>query len=157
MVEAGTKKTLALMVFLVLACSLVLFAISAIAIPYTHSEEEADAGSGVIHIAVTLDSTAIGGSVQAAWLPVNSDDATVTAVMNEYMTASENKVDRFAHEDYNMQSMADYLSGKEYEVAVYKAGEQQPGAEAVYTSTSVGGADYSDLGNGDGVYVTVTK
>ena len=116
------------------------------ALPYAHSEAEADAGSGVIHIAATLDCTAVGGSITAAWLPINADDATVTAVMNEFLTASENKVDRFAHEDYDMKSMADFLSGKEYTVAVYEAGAQQPGADATYTSKSIGDESYADLG-----------
>lgn len=157
MVEAGTKKGLAVAAFFVLLCSSVMLVPRASALPYAHSEAEADAGSGVIHIAATLDCTAVGGSITAAWLPINADDATVTAVMNEFLTASENKVDRFAHEDYDMKSMADFLSGKEYTVAVYEAGAQQPGADATYTSKSIGDESYADLETGDGVYVTVTK
>lgn len=157
MIEAGTRKALAVVASVALLCSLVLFASSAAAVPHAHSEAEADAGSGLIHIAVTLDCTAVGGSVKTVWLPINSDDATVTAVMNEFLTASENKVDRFAHEDYDMESMTDFLSGKEYTVAVYKASAQQPGSDAVYTSSSIGDESYAGLATGDGVYVTVTK
>jgi hypothetical protein len=157
MVEAGTKRALVVAAFFVLLCSLALMASRASAVPYTHSETEADAGSGLIHIAATLDCTEVGGSIVSVWLPVNSDDATVEAVMNEFLTASESKVDRFAHEDYNMESMSDFLSGKEYTVAVYKAGAQQPGAEATYTSNSIGDQSYAGLETGDGVYVTITK
>lgn len=157
MVEAGTKKTFAVAAIFVFLCSLALFVPSASAIPHAHSEAQADAGSGLTHVAVTLDCTAIGGSVKAVWLPINTDDASVTAVMNEFMTASENKVDRFAHDDYDMESMTDFLSDKEYTVAVYQAGAQQPGADATYTSESIGDESYATLKTGDGVYVTVTK
>lgn len=157
MVEAGTKKTLVVAALFVLLCSLTLLASRATALPYAHSEAEAEAGSGLVHVAATLDCTEVGGSITTAWLPINADDATVKAVMNEFLTASESKVDRFAHEDYTMKSMADFLSDKDYTVAVYKAGGQQPGAEATYTSTSIGDESYTGLVTGDGVYVTVTK
>lgn len=157
MVKAGTKKALTIAAFLVLLCSLTLITPRASAIPHTHSDAEADAGSGLIHIVATLDCTGVGGSITTAWLPINSDRATVQAVMNEFPTVSENKVDRFEHEDYNMSSMTDFLSGKKYTVAVYEAGAQQPNTEATYTSGSIGDESYAALEMGDSVYVTVTK
>lgn len=161
MVEQGTRKACAkaciVGAFFVLLCSLALLAPRALALPYAHSEAEADAGSGLVHVAVTLDCTAIGGPVKAVWQPINADDATVEAVMNEFLTASEDKSDRFAHEDYAMESMADFLSDEEYSIAVYEAGAQEPGADAVYTSSSIGSDASVALETGDGVYVTVTK
>lgn len=144
-------------VALALAGSLAAAATQASALPYAHSEAQAHASGGLVHIAVTLDCTQVGGSVKAVWLPVNSSEATVEAVMNEFLTASENKVDRFAHEDYALESMADFLADKNYTVAVYKAGAQNPGADAVYTSDSVGDAAYAELATGDGVYITVIE
>lgn len=138
-------------------CALALYTVRASALPFAHSEEEADAGSGLVHIAVTLDCSAVGGSTTFAWLPVKADDASVTAVMNEFLKASENKVDRFAHEDYNLQSMTDFLAGKNYTVAVYEAGSQEPGDEVEYTSSSVGDESYTGLKTGDAVYVTVVE
>lgn len=140
-----------------LLCSLMLFASRASAVPYAHSEEEADAGSGLVHIAVTLDCSATDGSVKCVWQPVNADGATVEAVMNEVWVASEDKVDRFAHEDYDTQSLASFLSDKTYTVSVYKAGAQQAGASTEYSSESVGGASYAELEKGDAVYITVTE
>ncbi len=157
MTKSIRKSTLVGAGIIAVACAIVLWAASAFALPYTHSDEEADAGSGLVHIAVTVDNSAIGGFTKCVWLPVNSDDANVEAVFNEYLTASESKVDRFAHEDYNMQSLAKYLSGHEYTVSVYAAGGQKPGAEPKYTSNSIGGENYSGLQTGDAVYVTVTK
>lgn len=138
-------------------CALALSTVRATALPFAHSEAEADAGSGLVHIAVTLDCSAVGGSTTFAWLPVNADDASVEAVMNEFLKASENKVDRFAHEDYSLESLADFLAGKNYTVAVYEAGAQQPGAIAEYTSASVGDATFTGLETGDAVYVTVVE
>lgn len=132
-------------------------ALPAQAMPYTHSEQEADAGMGVVHIAVTLDATAIDNGKKAVWLPVNHDHATVEAVLNEFLYASEDKVDRFAHADYDMQSLAEYLDGKTYTVAVYQAGAQEPGTTAVYTSDTIGDATFADLKTGDAVYITVTE
>lgn len=144
-------------VALALAGSLAALAPQASALPYAHSEEQADAGLGLVHIAVTLDCTEVGGSVKAVWLPINGGEPTVEAVLNEFLTASENKVDRFAHEDYAMESLADFLADKNYTVAVHKAGAQKPGADAVYTSDSVGDAAYAELATGDGVYITVVE
>lgn len=157
MVEAGTKKTFTVAALFALLCSLALFVPHALAIPYTHSEAEADAGSGLTHVAVTLDCTPNSGSITTAWLPINSDDASVTAVMNEFLTASENKVDRFEHEDYEVKSLAEFLSGKEYSVAIYKAGSQSPGVDASYTSDIIGDESYDSLETGDAIYVTVSK
>lgn len=157
MVEAGTKKVFVVTALIALLCSFALFAPLASAIPQAHSEEEAAAGSGLIHVVATLDCTATDGSVKTVWLPINADDASVTAVMYEFVTASENKVDRFAHEDYNMESLSDFLADKEYTVAVYLADSQQPGADDLYTSTSAGDESYTGLKTGDSVYVTVTK
>ncbi len=140
-----------------LACSLAVLAPQASALPYAHSDKQADAGLGLVHIAVTLDCSEVGGPVKAVWLPVNSSEATVEAVMNEFLTASESKVDRFAHEDYAMESLADFLADKNYTVTVHKAGAQKPGADAVYTSDSVGDEAYEGLVTGDGVYITVTE
>lgn len=157
MVEVRTRKMLAVTAFIGLLCSFVLFATSATALPYAHSEEEAAAGSGLIHVVATLDCQATGGSVKTVWLPINADNTTVTAVMNEFLTASENKVDRFAHDDYSTESMADFLADKEYTVAIYEAGAQQPSTDAVYTSSSIGDESYAQLKTGDTIYVTVTK
>ena len=59
MVEQGTRKACAkaciVGAFFVLLCSLALLAPRALALPYAHSEAEADAGSGLVHVAVTLD------------------------------------------------------------------------------------------------------
>ena len=56
-----------------------------------------------------------------------------------------------------MQSLAEYLDGKTYTVAVYQAGAQEPGATAVYTSDTIGDATFADLKTGDAVYITVTE
>lgn len=138
-------------------CALALSTVRATALPFTHSEAEADAGSGLVHIAVTLDCSAVGGSTTFAWLPVKSSDASVEAVMNEFLKASESKADRFAHEDYNLQSMTEFLADKNYTVSVYEAGAQEPGDAIEYTSSSIGDASYSGLKTGDAVYVTVTE
>ena len=144
--------------FIAVLCSAALCASFAFGLPYAHSEKEADAGHGIIHVAVTLDAKATGGPTKAVWLPINADDATVEAVMNEFLNASEDKSDRFAHEDYAMESMADYLSGKEYTIAVYKAGAQAPGTDGfAYTSASAGSDAGTTLESGDGIYITVTK
>lgn len=132
-------------------------ALPAQALPYTHSEQEADAGLGVVHIAVTLDTTAIDNAKKAVWLPINHESATVSAVMNEFLNASEDKVDRFAHADYDLQSLAEYLEGKTVSVAVYKAGAQAPGAAGTYTSETIGDATFAGLETGDGVYITVSE
>ena len=139
-----------------LLCSAAI-ALPAQALPYTHSEQEADAGLGVVHIAVTLDTTAIDHAKKAVWLPVNHERATVDAVLNEFLNASEDKVDRFAHADYDTQSLAEYLDGKTFTVAVYKAGSQQPGAAATYTAETIGDATFAGLETGDAVYITVTE
>lgn len=139
-----------------LLCSAAI-ALPAQALPYTHSEQEADAGLGVVHIAVTLDTTAIDHAKKAVWLPVNHERATVDAVLNEFLYASEDKVDRFAHADYDTQSLAEYLDGKTYTVAVYKAAAQEPGDATVYTSETIGDATFADLATGDAVYITVTE
>lgn len=158
MIKAASKRTYLVTAFIAILCSAALFVPLAFGLPYTHSEKEADAGHGVIHVAVTLDSSAVGGPTKAVWLPVNADDATVEAVMNEFLNASEDKSDRFAHEDYAMESMADYLSGREYTIAVYKAGAQAPGTDGfAYTSASAGSDAGTTLESGDGIYVTVTK
>lgn len=157
MAEVGTRKALIASALAAVAICAAILVPHAGALPYAHSEEEADAGMGVVHIAVTLDCSAIGGPTKFVWLPINADSPTVTAVMNEFLNASEDKVDRFAHEDYQMESLADFLSGKQYTVAVYKASAQQPGADATYTSASIGDETYSTLETGDGVYVTVTR
>ncbi len=158
MVEQRGKRACVIAVTLfALLCSLVFFAFNASAIPYAHSEEEADAGSGLIHIAVTLDCTADEGYTKCVWQPINADDATVEAVMNEVVVASEDKTDRFAHEDYDMQSLASFLADREYTVAVYKAGSQEAGTYSEYTSASIGDETYTQLENGDAVYITVTE
>lgn len=157
MVEAGKQRAILAIAIAALLGAFALWATTAFALPYAHSDKEADAGSGLVHIAVTLDNSAIGGPTKCAWLPVNADDANVQAVMNEFLNASESKVERFDHEDYHMQSMADYLAGHEYTVSVYQAGAQAPGDDALYTSKSIGDASYSGLQTGDAVYVAVTK
>ena len=158
MVEQRGKRVCAIVALFALLCSLVFFAFNASAIPYTHSEEEADAGSGLIHIAVTLDcSAADEGYTKCVWQPINADDATVEAVMNEVILASEDKADRFAHEDYDTQSLASFLADKEYTVTVYKAESQEAGAYSEYTSESIGDETYTQLENGDAVYITVTE
>lgn len=157
MIETRTKKNLVAAACLGLLCSAAVALPSALAVPYAHSEAESASGMGVVHIAVTLDSTATDGSKKAAWLPVNHDGATVAAVLNEFLDASEDKTDRAAHVDYDMRSLAEYLEGKTYTVAVYKAGAQQPGAVATYTSESIGDATFAGLETGDAVYITVTE
>lgn len=157
MVEVKRKTWLFVAAAIAIVCALAVWAASAFALPYTHSDEEADSGHGLIHVAVTLDSSAVDGFTKRIWLPINSDDATVKAVLNEGLNASESKVERFDHEDYNLESLADYLNGHEYEVAVYAAGAQQPGATLEYTSKSIGDESYTGLVTGDAVYVTVTK
>lgn len=156
--KAANKKGIAALALVALTGALALSVSLAWAIPYAHSEKEAEAGSGLIHVAVTLDESAIGGPTKAVWLPINADDANVEAVMNEFLNASEDKSDRFAHEDYAMESMADHLSGKEYTVAVYKAGAQNPGTDGfAYTSASAGDSESAPVESGDGIYITVTK
>lgn len=157
MVEVKRRTWIAIAACCAILCAFALWASNAFALPYTHSDEEADAGHGVVHIAVTLDSSAVDGFTKRVWLPINADDASVKAVMNEFLNASESKVERFDHEDYNLESMADYLSGHEYEVAVYAASAQQPGADLEYTSKSIGNESYTGLVTGDAVYITVTK
>lgn len=141
-----------------LLCAAALLApSSAQAMMNAHTGQESDAGMGVVHIAVTLDRTDVGGEKKAVWLPINHDNATVETVLNEFLYASEDKTDRFAHEDYELQSLAEVLGGSTYTVAVYRAEAQQPGAEATYTSESIGDASYAGLETGDAVYVTVTE
>ena len=140
-----------------LLCSFALSGSPALAVPYTHSEAGSEAAGGLIHVAVTLDCTAVGGSIKAVWLPLNGDYASVEAVMNEFLTASEDKVDPFAHADYELQSLGEFLADKTYTVDVYKAGSQAPGAVFSYTGESVGDETYDGLEKGDGVYVTVTE
>lgn len=139
-----------------LLCSAAV-ALPAQAMPYTHSEQQADAGMGVVHIAVTLDTTAIDHAKKAVWLPINHDGATVEAVLDEFLYATEDKVDGAAHLDYDMQSLREFLDGKTYTVAVYKAGAQPAGAAATYTSETIGDATFAGLETGDAVYITVTE
>lgn len=158
MTKAASMKALGATAAVAVLCSLALLAPSANALPYAHSEAEADASGGLIHVAVTVDASAVGGPTKAVWLPVKAGNATVGAAMNEFLNASEDKSDRFAHEDYAMESMADYLNGREYTIAVYEAGAQAPGTDGLaYTSASTGDAESTAIESGDGIYLTVTK
>lgn len=158
MVEAKTKKTLAACVASCMAaCALAFSLVQAHALPYTHSEQEAEASHGLVHIAVTLDESAVGGAVKSVWQPLKSDNPTVEALLNETLTASENKVEPFEHEDYAMESLANYLSGKTYTVEVYAAGAQGTNIADAYASEGIGDESYSELATGDGVYITITE
>ncbi len=156
MIKTRTRRGALAGACLGLLCSAAI-ALPAFALPYAHSEAQADKGLGVVHIAVTLDATATDHFKKAVWLPINHEGASVEAVMDEFLNASEDKTDRFAHLDYSTQSMTDYLEGKTYTVAVYKAGSQQPGAESVYTADTIGDATFEGLATGDAVYITVTE
>lgn len=157
MVEQRSKRACVVAALLALLCSLAFLAFNASTPPQAYGEGESNAETGLIHIAVTVDRTAEGSGPICVWLPINADNPTVETVMNKCLIASEDKTDRFAHKDYATQSLADYLSGKNFTVAVYQAGSQQPGASAEYSSESIGDETYAQLANGDAVYFTVVE
>ena len=142
-VTAGKKKGLTALVVAAIVCVCVaVAAIPAHAFWYVHSEENvADtSGKGVMEVSCTLDMTAKGGGVWTDLIFVPSG-STVADCLQEFIMTEEDHKDPDAIHDYSYKALSDYLGNTKYDVAVYKAGSQEPGTHTTFDSNAQTGTD----------------
>lgn len=134
---AWGKKVLAIAV---LACLCACIAVpAAYGFYYVHSDEGAATESkGVYEITCVLDETATGGAVHSELIFV-PEGSTVEAVLNEDIVSSENQNGLEAIHNYDVESLGEYLSGKQYTCTVYKPADQKPGTHTTPDGTGVTG------------------
>lgn len=132
------KKVLAIAVA---CCVCALIAAPAYAFYYVHSDEGTQVESkGAYEVTCIVDETAQGGSVHSELVFV-PEGGTVKELLNEVLRSSESQNGLSAIHNYDVTSLADYLSGKQYTCTTYAAGSQKPGTHTTFDGQGKTGTD----------------
>ena len=152
MVNASWGKKL--LAIAVACCACALIAVPAYAFYYVHSDEGTQVDSqGVYEVTCVLDETAQGGAVRSE-LVIVPEGSTVADLLNEYVMSSNNQNDLEAIHNYDVTSLKDYLSGKQYTCTVYKAESQKPGTQTTHDGQGTTG-ESTQLSRYDNVVIKV--
>lgn len=148
---AWGKKILAIAV---LGCLCACIAVPAYAFYYVHGEENvAETSKGAIEVLCTVDETAQGGGVRVSLLFV-PEGSTAADLLDEGVVSSNSQNGVEAIHSYDVSSLADELSNKQYTCTVYPAESQKPGTQTTYDKSGTTGED-TPLNRFDSVVFTV--
>ena len=144
----------------ILACLItVLLAVPAYAFFYVHGTDNVDGSDskGAMEVVCTLDETAVGGTYTTdPWVFI-PNGGTVADVLEEAVHSSESQNGLKAIHNYDVQSLKDYLAGKNYTVSVYEAFSQKPGTHTTYDSDGAKADESTTVNRFDNVVITVKK
>ena len=145
--------------FLIIAIACCVCALIAVpcawAFYHVHSDEGAQTQSqGVYEVTCVLDETAQGGGVRSE-LVIVPECSTVKDLLNEDIRSSNSQNGISAIHNYDVSSLAEYLSGKNYTCTVYAADTQKPGTHTTHDGAGKTG-DSTQLSRYDNVVIKVS-
>ena len=122
---------------------------------HVHTEEGANTASkGVYEVTCVLDETSQGGGVRSE-LVIVPEGSTVQELLNEDIRSSNSQNGISAIHNYDVSSLAEYLSGKNYTCTVYGAETQKPGTHTTHDGDGKTGTDIK-LSRYDNVVIKVS-
>lgn len=155
MANVASKKRPLALAAIACVCALVVAAPAAYAFWYVHGDEHvADAGGqGVYEISCTLDASALGEGVTTDLIFV-PEGSSAADCLDEMVVSSNSQNGLDAIHNYDTQSVADALAGKNYTVTVYHAEDQKPGTHTTHDVAGTTGESTS-LERYDNVVITL--